>query len=666
MRGRFGAAVLFAVIVGSVGHWRFPLDQKDPYLRLIRLNSPRTYKTFTVLRGAMFFSTPFFAATMLLSAGFVFGPRRRGSRNPGVLPAYSHPATREQLSLIVGERHHPTRVEPAMEPSWITMLDRGLYCGIAILGAIGTGKTRSAIRPFAWQLFSYRADDPARRPSGLILEVKGDLCLKVREDLAAAGRGDDYVEISLDGEWCYNPLNNDLDNYSSAYAIASILNNLYGRGKEPFWQQAYVNLLKFSLLLHRLVDRYATLFDLYEACINPDKLRAKLQRGEEILHRGDVVVIRQAIMEDPALAKLLVPFGLTWEAEAERFTAKVTPELTTVLQEQSVPFEIESATPGGGFTPAEREQFAAVRRWFEHDWTRIEPRLRTSIVEGISVFLSLFDDEPRVKRIFCPPKEAYDPKLNLPDAQGAYKYGRPLPAFADLIEQGKVVAVNFPSAMNPGLARAIGVLLKLDYQRATLLRIPKMAGSSAHFRPTVFICDEYHAFATCGESDPTGDEKWLSLSRQARVVPIVATQSVASLKSALHGDSYHTLLQCFATTVALRTKDDLTARYLAELSGKEDKPFISYNLSESAGDAKVSFLSGRTVGQKGSVTTSKSYTHRLLPRFDEKVFYQLQDSQAIVMGYDGREPIAPTLCYLKPFDLDPQLSWFEQRRRQLL
>ena len=40
---------------------------------------------------------------------------------------------------------------------------------------------------------------------------------------------------------------------------------------------------------------------------------------------------------------------------------------------------------------------------------RIEPKLRTSIVEGVSVFLSLFDDNPRVKHTFCPPKDTYDP-----------------------------------------------------------------------------------------------------------------------------------------------------------------------------------------------------------------------------------------------------------------
>jgi len=52
----------------------------------------------------------------------------------------------------------------------------------------------------------------------------------------------------------------------------------------------------------------------------------------------------------------------------------------------------------------------AVQRWFKDDWKRIEPKLRSSIVEGVSVFLSLFDDNPKVKKVFCPKKECYDLK----------------------------------------------------------------------------------------------------------------------------------------------------------------------------------------------------------------------------------------------------------------
>ena len=52
--------------------------------------------------------------------------------------------------------------------------------------------------------------------------------------------------------------------------------------------------------------------------------------------------------------------------------------------------------------------------------------------------------------------------------------GRVLPPFDELIESGKVVGLNFPVALNPALAKTIGTMMKIDYQRAVQLRIPKM------------------------------------------------------------------------------------------------------------------------------------------------------------------------------------------------
>jgi hypothetical protein len=55
------------------------------------------------------------------------------------------------------------------------------------------------------------------------------------------------------------------------------------------------------------------------------------------------------------------------------------------------------------------------------------------------------------------------------------------------------------------------------------------------------VCDEYQAFATTGENEPSGDDKFFSLARQARCIPLAATQSISSLRSALTGESWRTL-----------------------------------------------------------------------------------------------------------------------------
>src|SRR6202041_979387 len=92
-------------------------------------------------------------------------------------------------------------------------------------------------------------------------------------------------------------------------------------------------------------------------------------------------------------------------------------------------------------------------------------------------------------------------------------------------------------------------------------RVPLIeAHPERYFRQVLFLCDEYQHFATVGESDPIGDEKFFSLSRQPKCIPIVATQSISSLRSALPGESWRTLLQTFRTKIFLSLSDDFSAK----------------------------------------------------------------------------------------------------------
>jgi hypothetical protein len=230
-----------------------------------------------------------------------------------------------------------------------------------------------------------------------------------------------------------------------------------------------------------------------------------------------------------------------------------------------------------------------------------------------------------------------------------------------LLESGHVLGLNFPVAMNPGLARAMGVLLKLDFQRAVLNRIPKIAADpSRPWRDLLFVADEYHAFATVGETDPTGDERAFALSRQARLIPIVATQSVSSLRSALPGDeAWRTLLQCFRTKIFLATSDEFTARFAADLCGRADRLKARYTLGEAGQGTHISLLTGRAAADQHTVTASKTYTFEADYIFRPRVFMELQNAQAVVLPYDGINPLPPQYCYLKPYYLDVHTSYFD-------
>src|SRR5258708_1044547 len=327
-----------------------------------------------------------------------------------------------------------------------------------------------------------------------------------------------------------------------------------GWGKEPLWQQGYTNVVKFIILLHKVAFDYVTLFDVYECAINPELLESRIKEAERRLIEADSVLLwKEEYLKYP---KDLEPFQFRLDTESNRYRAPLTPGLASVLKAKAVQWEAENASRKNPVPAQKKAQLEAVRRWFFHDWRRIEPKLRTSIVEGISVFLSLFDDNPDVKRTFCPPAECYDTHAN-----ADFKFGKPLPSFSWLIETGAVCGLNFPIGMNPGLAKAVGVMMKLDFERAVLNRVPVMEKNpESYFRQVLFLCDEYQHFATVGENEPTGDEKFFSLSRQPKCIPIIATQSISSLKSALPGESWRTLLQTFRTKIFLSLSDDFSAR----------------------------------------------------------------------------------------------------------
>ena len=647
---RSAIAMMLAAGVGAWGLHAHPLPSDDPFLALIAVQNQSAFRVLAYGYAALWFTTPFFAASLCTSIIAIVAATFPVGRRSQPLPMYPQPESRPTPFLILGEAHALRQSGPAPEPNWLTIPQRGLYTGVMVLGAVGTGKTSACMYPYVDQLLRWRAQDPALKVGGLVLEVKGDFCAQVRGMLTRAGRQADYLELGLDTGVCYNPLHNDLDPYAVAYAIGSLLNNLFGKSKEPFWQQAYTDLLKFVISLRRITTGYTTLAEVYQYIVEDDLIRKNIQTLKtQFDSPPDVLAIGrewyQGSLRQTAWT-LWVPLGEThvghpYDAELEGYLAA-----------QDIPFELR--TGSAAICADRRHRFEAIQRWFFNTWSRLDVKVKASIVEGVVVFLSLFDENPAVHRAFCPPRQVYidGPRPGDP---------RPLPPLEDLLETGHVLGLNFPVAMNPALARGLGVMLKLDFQRAVLQRIPKIAADpSKPWRDILFVADEYHAFATVGETDPTGDERAFALSRQARLIPIVATQSISSLRSALGSEeAWRTLLQCFRTKVFLATSDEFTARIAAELCGRAERLKARYTLAEGGQGAHISLLTGRATASKQTLSASKTYMLESDFIFQPRVFTELQHAQAIVVPYDGLNPLPPQYCYLKPHYLDPQVGYFD-------
>lgn len=645
-----GLSVACGIVLKSL----YPLHSADPMLRFVALERPAIFHGLVWSYNLFLFSTPFLAFSIFFSLAYVHLYTPRLEQIAGMLPPYPDPLERQELQLIVGEVHHQLKPEPSPAPRWLAIPELGLYTGICVIGAIGSGKTQAMILPAMRQLFAFKACDVERKLSGIVLEVKGDLCRQVRSILKSCGREHDYIDVSLTGNIRYNPLNNDSDAYAQAFNIASVIIAIWGKGKEPFWQQSYTDLVRYVILLHRVRDGYVTMLDIFRTVISSGTLERMLTQVGRRFTPVPYIGIGKADYE--RYESLLAPFGFAWREELDLYVARSTQELeTTILNKTAVTAYLYSRKLGH---ESAGDTWRSVHYWYWEHWKFFRDEVKTSIIQGIAVFLSLFETDRDVRRVFCPPKELYEGKPSSLDP-----HGQVLPPFGELIESGKIAGLNFPTALNPALAKVIGTLMKVDYQRAVLMRIPRMdAHPERVYRPTVFICDEYQNFATVGGDNPTGDERFLSLSRQPKCIPLVATQSISSLKDALPNEGVKTLLQTFRSKVFLATADPETARYATELCGKADKTRVSYTVSESSSNANVGWLSGRTASSRGSVSASKQYQKHREPLFDENVFLELKNAQAIVVAYDGISPLPPTFCFLKPDFLTLTATWFEQER----
>jgi hypothetical protein len=231
----------------------------------------------------------------------------------------------------------------------------------------------SFIYPFAEQVRGYQAGDADRGAAGFVLEVKDEFCHNVRKILKTYGRQADYFEISLDCPYRYNPLHNDLEAYALAYSLSSLLNNLFGRGKEFFWQQAHTKLVKF-ILLHKVAYDYVTLFDSTSASSIPTYWNSESRKLSRSSRHRDTSLFRMPNITRCELMKC----GFDRDASTNELKAVISVELLRYLDQNHIP---HSSSPNQApmrrrFTPAlarRREQLEAVKRWFYHDWRRIEP-----------------------------------------------------------------------------------------------------------------------------------------------------------------------------------------------------------------------------------------------------------------------------------------------------
>ena len=147
LESRALATMMVATVMGAWGLHTYPIDTDNPFLGLIQIQNPLAFSIISYGYATFWFTTPFLAASLVLSLLALVAHHPRGARwRP--LPPYPRPEDRPTPMLVVGERHYARRPGRAPSPQWLTIPQRGLYTGLMLLGAQGTGKTSAGMYPF--------------------------------------------------------------------------------------------------------------------------------------------------------------------------------------------------------------------------------------------------------------------------------------------------------------------------------------------------------------------------------------------------------------------------------------------------------------------------------------------------------------------------------------
>ncbi len=261
--------------------------------------------------------------------------------------------------------------------------------------------------------------------------------------------------------------------------------------------------------------------------------------------------------------------------------------------------------------------------FFQKEFNNLDPRTKGILISEITRITNTFISDYDVYSTFCSDKS----KLSFN-------------GFSDVIQNGKIVVLNLNIAEYSLLSKIIATYLKLDFQSEILSFLSK--GLS---KRTAFICDEYDKYCTKTDAD------FFSVSREAKCINIVSSQSYSSLKNALHDDScVKVIIQNLINKLWFRTDDIFTIEEAQKQLGKEDKEKISRSISESAKETKFSYITNTLNSENSNISETFSTFTQNDFIFDSNFFTQnLKTFEALSFLSDGNKIITPQKIKMFPY-----------------
>ena len=220
--------------------------------------------------------------------------------------------------------------------------------------------------------------------------------------------------------------------------------------------------------------------------------------------------------------------------------------------------------------------------FFEKEFYSLDLRTMAILKSELTRITNIFVSDYNISKTFCAPIE----ELNFK-------------GFSTMIKYGKIVVLNMNIAEYKNLSKLISAYLKLDFQSEIMYNL-----SHNNVKPSAFICDEYAEYVTKTDAD------FFALSREAKCINIVSTQSYSSLKNTLKDENaVKVITQNLINKLWFRTDDIYTIEEAQKQLGKEDKPKTSSTISENARETYFSYITNSLNSRNSNITESyNTYT----------------------------------------------------------
>ena len=261
--------------------------------------------------------------------------------------------------------------------------------------------------------------------------------------------------------------------------------------------------------------------------------------------------------------------------------------------------------------------------FFEREFQNLDPRTSSILKSEITRITNTFISDYNVLKTFSPERKELT-----------------FLGFEDVIKNGKIVVLNMNIAEYKNLSKIIAAYLKLDFQTEIMKNL-----NNNNERITAFICDEYAEYVTKTDSD------FYALSREAKCINIVSTQSYSSLKNTLKDEtSVKVICQNLINKIWFRTDDIFTIEEAQKQLGKEEKEKISKNISESAKKTKYNYLTKSLVNKDSSISESLNIYTQNDYVYDTNFFtLELETFNSLVFLSDGNKILKPTKIKMYPY-----------------